>query len=595
MSQNAKLRKRIEETIGRQMLDRLCPRGVKNSGPTMIPPIPTSKFIDMLPDTDLGDVNFREKNHQESYEAEVRLYRCFEDIKTSCIVIHQLEITHEQYSAFLPKHGECAKKRCEKGPDSHPCHKQPRDTEGECDFVVVGEGFAAVFEVKGLSLSDRETAAKETSFKGCCDSAIGQRKRMKALILSICPKVRVCEFTVFPNILYEEVDPKLRDRTIIFKDGMKNLSTIIENCASSGKLQKAIVRAMRKTLSSCLLGLWCINKENKWDIGQGCMTRCIKEIDQHLRKALITRELRDEELKKCSSGRKGKQKTKKYPENPAARNKAPELFKTYLNINCVTNDQLDIFNSNERFMWIEGPAGSGKSVAMLGKIIDIVQTQPNKRILVMIAGFNGTPVIESYMKLLGNVATCDFVSFDYNDLQGNVKDKMLTAYCSLLEDLSNTTSNIVFLGIRSTLLPTGIYNIFNGFDYVFVDDFQAIPDLMMHYNKTYKDHENFSIISEGLTLVLKYRNINKISMWIFSDGGQASAHDFLCRGSKCVKAITSVVNDFRSLFLSRAVQWGGKTVKPYRGPEPKGGPRGEYFPPQFPEIKFGSSNSFLKQ
>ena len=158
MSQNGQFRKRIEETIGWQMLDRLCPRGVKISGPIMIPPIPSSKFIDKLPDTGLGDANLHEKNHQESYEAEVRLYRCFEDIKTSCVVIHQLEFTHKQYSAFLPNHGKCTKKRCEKGPDPHPCHKQPRDTEGECDFVVVGDAFVAVFEVKGLSLLDRDAA-----------------------------------------------------------------------------------------------------------------------------------------------------------------------------------------------------------------------------------------------------------------------------------------------------------------------------------------------------------------------------------------------------------------------------------------------------
>ena len=141
-----------------------------------------------------------------------------------------------------------------------------------------------------------------------------------------------------------------------------------------------------------------------------------------------------------------------------------------------------------------------KWVAMLGKINDIVQTQPNHRILVMIVGFDRSPVIESYMELLGPVASCDFVSFDYNDLQGDVNDKIFTAYCSLLADLSNATSKIVFLGIRSTLLPAGIYNIFDGLDYLFVDDFQAIPVLMRHYNTTYKDHESFNIIS-GLLLV----------------------------------------------------------------------------------------------
>ena len=79
MKQNNELRKRIEDVIGQELFNRL---GDNESGPIMIPPIPESKFIDKLPEGELDDDNLREKNHQESYEAEVRLYRCFEEIKT---------------------------------------------------------------------------------------------------------------------------------------------------------------------------------------------------------------------------------------------------------------------------------------------------------------------------------------------------------------------------------------------------------------------------------------------------------------------------------------------------------------------------------
>ena len=40
-------------------------------------------------------------------------------------------------------------------------------------------------------------------------------------------------------------------------------------------------------------------------------------------------------------------------------------------------------------------------------------------------------------------------------------------------------------------------------------------------------------------------------MWIFSDPGKSSTHDFLVQGNECVRAITSVTNHFRGLFLCK--------------------------------------------
>ena len=173
------LRRTIEK-IGNEVLSRTtAQKEVELTGSIMIPPIPDSKFIDKLPEGELEGPNIQEKDHQEAYEAEVKLFRIFEEIQEGCLIIHQLEFTHEQYSAFVDEH-QCSKKQCKKGPEIHPCHKQSSEIEGECDFVVAGENFVAVFEVKGLHLQYTDEDLKK--IEGCCQSAILQRKKMEVLI-----------------------------------------------------------------------------------------------------------------------------------------------------------------------------------------------------------------------------------------------------------------------------------------------------------------------------------------------------------------------------------------------------------------------------
>ena len=544
MGKKNELRKRIEENIGREMLKKI---GNGTSGPIMIPSIPDSKFIGKLPEGVLEGVNAQEKNHQDSYEAEVRLYRCFEEIKTNCLVIHQLEFTHEQYSAFLPEHGQCIQNGCTKKPENHPCHKQPKQVEGECDFVVVGDNFVAVFEVKGLHLQD--TANDEIRFKGCCESAKRQRKRMKALIHSICPSTKVCEFTVFPNISYEEVGSwKLKDRTMIFKNRLDSISTIINNCATNPTRSRADAKAMRRILSSCLLGLWCIDRENKWDLCRATFPNSIKEIDQKLRKALVTRKSIDDAKKAVSSsskGKKRKEKAKKYPQNPEM-TEAPDIFKQFLNINCLTKDQMDVFHCQERFLWVDGPAGSGKTVVMLGKIIDIVQKDLNSRVLVIIAGHRGSPVLKNYIRLLSNVASCQMVSFDYYDAEGDLGDNIAAAHRLLLKQLSKTNAKIVFLGIRSSLVHDGMYDIFSKFSHVLFDDFQCLFYQMSYFNMKYKEYSNDKIISEGLVPIIKYSS--GTSLWVFYDIGQCALE-----GDEDLKITTRCLNEIRSYFSTSKV------------------------------------------
>ena len=458
------LRDTIEKKIGRQILERIDQTRDARSGPTMIPPIPVSKFIDKLPEGELEGQNVIEKEHQESYEAEVKLYRILEGMNKNYLVIHQLEFTHEQYSAFVGKH-LCNKKNCKRGPQDHPCHKEAKEFEGECDIVVVGENFVAVFEVKALNL--KSTKEDELKLQGCCESALKQRNRMKMLIQSICSSVMIFEFTVFPNISKDEVRKGyLKDETLLFCEDLEIVTSIFnEERLSLSTLQKSA----RDKLCCSLLGLWCIDNEGKWNFDECGLTSCIQEIDQKLRKALVTRKSVYEDERKTSTKRgklKGKSKSKKYPEN-LEMVEAPKLFKDHLNINCLTRDQLDVFNSQERFLWVGGPAGSGKTVVMLGKIIDIILNEPrNKRLLLISEGFYDVPALDGHVQLLNKITTCIKVS---------------QAEESLSEQLSDISNKVVILKVGNVISDIW-YRLITRFNYVFIDDYQAITDtVMLHY------------------------------------------------------------------------------------------------------------------
>ena len=285
------LRKRIEETIGKQILDKYW-HGTR--GPIMMPPIPTSKFIDRLSQNEvLHGMTVQEKEHQDAYSAEVILYRCLEEVNGNYLVIHQLEYTHIQYSAFLPKH-LCDKMSCKKGAQDHLCHKRKDEIEGECDFVVVGYCFVAIFEVKALAFQDTEV--DNIKFEGCRNSARMQRKRMNNLMKSIDPSVTIYEFTVFPNISTEEVEEQyLSDETVLFSDDIENLVWIIDCCEAFTPVAQICLGLLRYKLSCSLLGLWCIKQDNKWNLDD-----CILSTED----SLITHEAKRNESKR----KKGKEK-----------------------------------------------------------------------------------------------------------------------------------------------------------------------------------------------------------------------------------------------------------------------------------------------
>ena len=523
------LRKRITK-IGQQVLDNYCLKGDEIRGRIMIPPIPDSKFIDKLPeDVELEGQNAAEKELQEGYEAEVKVYRCLEEVESNVIVIHQLDYTHEQYAAFLPNH-PCNAKMCKRGLDTHDCHQPKKNVEGETDFVVIGMNFVAVLEVKGLSLQSCTEDVGELIMKGCVEDASRQRKRMVDLIRSVESTLMVYEFTLLTSVSREEVDEKyLSDETLLFSEDLDHLVQIIDSCEvfSSNALKPEII----KNMSWCLLGLWCIDQDNKWDITTCSLPKCIMDIDSKLRRALVTRKSVDEvavEANRPSNKNKGRKKTsskKQYPKNLEMVD-APSLFEKYLNVKTLTKDQLDIFESKERFLWVEGPAGSGKTVVMLGKIIHLaLTTPPEKRILLVIPGAYKRigPMVERHLSLLNNViedvTLCKKIVYVHDNYSDNVDE----AGRSMLQQMSDSSSKIILLLIKETSASASIKRFMTNFEYVFFDDFQTLIDI---HQATLLETGNMLIeintILEGILPIVKKSTSSTTSVWILCDYAQST-------------------------------------------------------------------------
>ena len=582
------LRKRIEESIGRQLLKKYYQQRDGYSGAFMMPPIPDCRFIDKLPENiELEGQTAAEKGNQDGYEAEVKVYRYLEEVKSNVVVLHQVLYTHDQYAAFLLNHN-CTKKNCKqpgdknkrkKGSEVHPCHQTGTNLEGETDFVVIGDNFVTVFEVKGLSVTTKyetsstisESSSKYSirrdgmplqrknavKFEACCEDAVRQRNRMVELIKSIDPFVMVYDFTIFSNISKEEVDERYRsDKTLLFSEDIVDFNRMIDDFEKNSPINKA--RKSGNRLKHSLLGLWCIDQGNNWKDTACSLPQCIMDTNEKLRRALVTRKSVDEAKTKESARKgKGKGKIKKYPENQEMI-EAPDLFKNFLKISCLTNEQLNVFHSEKRFLWVEGPAGSGKSVVMLGKIIHLaLTTPPENRILIMMVGL-GQDMSEASkrcLKVLNDIREdikCLKIIHDNNEKEAEIDYRLgKIGKSSLLRD---DTSKIVLLVSRGCL-GKSMKTFIGRFDHVFVDDYQKLPDCIRSdiaeaaILSKLASFDNKNIISEGLLPIVKESDSNKTGIWIFCDEAQSTS-DGIAHIVDQHKQFNAVQNEFRTCFVN---------------------------------------------
>ena len=351
---------------GKDIFDTYC--SAEEKRPTMFPRVPQHKYIDLYPAQDLpGTGSFEnDRNHQLNYEAEVKVYRALEKLDKNIIVLSSFEYSHFQYHLGDLSHD---KKKCQK------CKKMAANREGECDFVVIAPNCFVVIEVKNMGHIDPDITDKDTQFQALANTfkkSLQQRKNMAELIKRFSKRLTVLHFTAYPNF-----EKRFKNdfhisgnhkSTIIFKEDIDDFSQWwVDNVSDLVMDLSPELRTKREEVRNLFLAMWCTDKKKGFDKSKCSLGRCILNIDEQLRSGRFTFRTNNPEV---------------FP--------TPPLYKNFLGVDNLTMQQYDLINSTEKFQWINGPAGAGKTVVLMAKILQLVLSDENNKAVL----FNFTRLIE---------------------------------------------------------------------------------------------------------------------------------------------------------------------------------------------------------
>ena len=375
--------RQLMEGAGDIALHKYCYK--QPTKPTMLPPIPnSSKFIDMFPDEKLSKENLSDQRKQESYEAEVKVYRAFESLNIDLIVLHGLDYTNQQYSEFCP--------------EFEFDRTNPGRIAGECDLVVIGPGVVLIIEVSDVRCDESRTSNKRV--RKAFNQKKSQCERTERLVRAMLRGYDERE-TDDPVIKWFFACPSLSRETIKYDDDDMSRIIFLEDVEAGGNegnlsehfgmwweknVEEPVEYSVEKMeySSKLLIGLWIIDPKNACRTEPKCsIGGNILITDKLLRDAKIT----------YSFGRK----STAY-QNPNIV-EADEVFQK-MGICYLSKKQNCVLTSKERFLWINGPAGSGKTVLILGKAISAVQDGNTK--VVIFVNVNEDNSKEIYQNILRN-------------------------------------------------------------------------------------------------------------------------------------------------------------------------------------------------
>ena len=58
----------------------------------------------------------------------------------------------------------------------------------------------------------------------------------------------------------------LSDATSMFSEGLEHLEDTLDCCETYANIMTKSTRSQESAVKRCLLGLWRINQDNKWDV-----------------------------------------------------------------------------------------------------------------------------------------------------------------------------------------------------------------------------------------------------------------------------------------------------------------------------------------
>ena len=451
----------IEQLVkfGKDIREHYIPSDVIN--PVMIPPAPNlSPYIDRY-DEKLGmsESNKSDQLRQRDYQAEVQVYRALEKLKKKILVLHSFEYTHGHYSLFVGDHSVLT--------SGKKCSMKDKEIEGECDFVVLGPDYVVVIEVKNVFIDCNATneVICETfqALTSTFNKSLDQRRKTVVLIKSILGTngagISIHQYSVYPNLnkifksKFNIKDDLLS--TIIFKEDLetfncfwemniqkkhellrhsskmsnlvisvKSILTSVQNNLHSeffilltigsiifaGQFTSSIISwySAKQTISDdkidkqgdhseildqakdILISLWCF-KKNKCNKDRSSLGWTIAQIDDQLRLGKFTF------------------RSKKRDFNPGVI-EAPKIVRDCIGISNLTKEQWQVLNSDQQLLWINGPAGSGKTVILLSKLMKITQDDKQAKVVMIKFGGKGNNSQYQYSIVLNKAnITCNCI------------------------------------------------------------------------------------------------------------------------------------------------------------------------------------------
>ena len=345
---------------GNEIFETYCSTGDKH--PIMLPRAPQQTYVDLYPEDQPGCSFENDRNQQLNYEAEVIVYRALEKlIGGHFIVLHSFEYTHFQYHLGDFNH---VKRKCTE------CKKRATNREGECDFLVITPNYFVIMEVKNMGHignqsdpgcnKDQQSQALAKTFQKSLD----QRKKMVEFVKRFYKRLTVLQFTVYPNFqkAFKKDFQLSRDKlsSIIFKEDLEYFSDWWKDNVSDLVLDEPLhpeFRTKHEDVRNLLLAIWCTDK-TICDKSKCSLGKCIVNINEQLRSGIFT-----------------------FRSNNPDVIPSPKIVKDFLGIDNLTKQQYDLINSNEKFLWINGPAGAGKTVVLLAKILQLALSSEDKKIV----------------------------------------------------------------------------------------------------------------------------------------------------------------------------------------------------------------------
>ncbi|XP_063691476.1 uncharacterized protein LOC134823826 [Bolinopsis microptera] len=426
--------------------------------PVMVPPLPISKFVDKIDWKSVNKVKKSKpeikkycediKDNQDGFEAEVKVFRVLERMKQreEIIVLQSLEYLHSDYQIFVGDHSYIKGKK-----EGKPCDRDDNVKEGECDFVIMGKKYFVIIEVK----------------KNKSDLGYGklQASRTEKLILGIAEMLGsvippVFKVVVAPN---EYKEPAYNDEKFRrwWKKNITDKASEKLQCPETFEETKNILLALRA------------NKDNKWDKRRCSLGWNIRDIDEQLRNAIVTCE---------------KKGVRNVNSNPGVV-EAPPYVRDFVGIKYLTAEQDNTLKSKEKLMWINGPAGTGKTVIMCGKILQLALSyKKNKIVVITFAGEGNNANL--YETALGNARV------RYQTITGEFQDGWFTGVDETINAESRIKElyQVVIIKIEPEFInaPGHVEKISNLMasqtdSSVFIDDMQVFMNYFSYFDVTLRD------------------------------------------------------------------------------------------------------------